>query len=234
MPASASPASAGVHRKLKRAASVRGHAEPPALLDRLFHDARSGRTALCETEGASRAERATASSWPLIAVIEGDGRLKVWVLHVVTGLQRPNYQDPPGSRVLLGGSWPSWATPRLGTPHDSGWGWYRQFAVGLERTLTTQARSRLEPSDALLAVLVRGAGLQASGQPPLEGGLPVPDLPADVQARRSSAFPLPAPQRRQRHLKQLGGVLLGQQALIITHGSGRHGAPVLRRPWSMA
>jgi hypothetical protein len=96
-----------VHRKLKRAASVRGHAEPPALVHRLLQDAPSGRKALCGTEGASRAEWATASSWPLIAVIEGDGRLKVWLLHFVTGLQRPNYQDPPGSRVLLGGSWPS-------------------------------------------------------------------------------------------------------------------------------
>jgi hypothetical protein len=27
------------------------------------------------------------------------------------GRQRPSYQDPPGSRVLLGGSWPSWALP---------------------------------------------------------------------------------------------------------------------------
>jgi hypothetical protein len=69
--------------------------------------------------------------------------------------------------------------------------------------------SRLERLDAVLAVLARGAGLQASGQPPLEGGLPVPDLPADVQARRSFTFLLPAPQRRQRHLEQLGGVLLG-------------------------
>jgi hypothetical protein len=63
--------------------------------------------------------------------------------------------------------------------------------------------------DAVLAVLVGGAGLQASSQPSLHGGSPVPHLPADLQARRFFAFPWPAPQCRQRHLEQLGGVLLG-------------------------
>jgi len=112
LPTSGSPASSGVAAcKLEWAAPARTHAgtRPDSDSWRAARGAPSGRKALRGAEGASRAERASASSSPPIAVIEGDGRVKVWVLHFVTGLQRPSYQDPPGSRVLLGGSWPSWA-----------------------------------------------------------------------------------------------------------------------------
>ena len=60
--------------------------------------------------GAScRAEGPIASSSPPIAVIDGDGREGSRSLAPLSGLRWPSYQDPPGSRVLLGGSWPSWA-----------------------------------------------------------------------------------------------------------------------------
>ena len=68
-------------------------------------------------EASCRPEGPIASSSPLIAVIEGDGRRRL-ALHVsVSGLHKPSYQDPPGSRVLLGGSWPSSAQdPRHAVP----------------------------------------------------------------------------------------------------------------------
>jgi hypothetical protein len=87
------------------------------------------------------------------------------------------------------------------------------------------ASNRLERFDALLPVLVGGAGLHTSGRPSFDGGLSVPHLPADLQTRRPCAFPMHATQRRQRHLEQPCGILLRQQALIIAHHPGRHGAP---------
>jgi hypothetical protein len=96
----------------------------------------------------------------------------------------------------------------------------------------TQHRTRWSAS-APLPVLVEGTGLNASGQPSLDGGSPVPHLPADLQTRRPGAFPFPATQRRQRHLEQPRGIPLGQQALVIAHGSGRQGAPrsAVPHPW---
>ena len=70
--------------------------------------------------GTTRAEGAAASSGPPIAVIEGDGCIEASRSSApVIGLHRPNYQDPPGSRVLLGGSWPSWTPPQTREPAPS-------------------------------------------------------------------------------------------------------------------
>ena len=77
----------------------------------------------------------------------------------------------------------------------------------------------------------RGAGLHAPRRPPLHGGSPVPHLPADLKTRRPGPFPLPATQRRQRHLQHPRHVLLGQ------HGPRRRPSsrssrctPILQRP----
>jgi hypothetical protein len=52
----------------------------------------------------ARAKRASASSSPPIAVIECDGRVTTSPpSDPSAGRQRPSYQDPPGSCVLLGG-----------------------------------------------------------------------------------------------------------------------------------
>jgi len=86
---------------------------------------------------ASRAERAIASSSPPIAVIEGDGRVKASRSFApVTRRQPPSYQDPPGSRVLLGGSWPSWATPRLGEQLAASIGSTKQAEVSKKAATT--------------------------------------------------------------------------------------------------
>jgi hypothetical protein len=69
------------------------------------------------------------------------------------------------------------------------------------------------------------AGLHAPRRPPLHGGLPVQHRPVDLKTRRPSPFPLPATQRRQRHLRHPRHVLLGQQALVVAHRPVRHGPP---------
>src|SRR4029453_7643863 len=82
-----------------------------------------------------------------------------------------------------------------------------------------------------LSVLVGEAGVHVPRRPPLDGGSPVPHLPADLKTRRPGSFPLPATQRRQRHLQHHRHVLLGQQTLVVAHHPGRHGAPpIVLRP----
>src|SRR5215216_5331152 len=64
------PASSGAAAcKPEWAAPAKGTREPPALADRLLHEAPS------RPKAPARAERASASSSPPIAVIEGDGRV---------------------------------------------------------------------------------------------------------------------------------------------------------------
>ena len=82
----------------------------PALVDQSPDGLSAEWEPVHPVQGASRAERATASSSPPIVVIDDDGCIRARVprsCHRPTPAQLPG---PPGFRVLLGGSWPSWAT----------------------------------------------------------------------------------------------------------------------------
>jgi hypothetical protein len=59
--------------------------------------ANPGRKPLHRAQGTSRVEQTTASSWPLIAVIEGDGCIEARAPPLLSSAcTRPSYQVPPG------------------------------------------------------------------------------------------------------------------------------------------
>jgi hypothetical protein len=97
--------------KLELVAPAGGQAgNRPALVDQSPDGLSAEWEPVHPVQGASRAERATASSSPPIVVIDDDGCIRARVprsCHRPTPARLPG---PPGFRVLLGGSWPSWAT----------------------------------------------------------------------------------------------------------------------------
>jgi hypothetical protein len=107
--------------KLELVAPAGGQAgNRPALVDQSPDGLSAEWEPVHPVQGASRAERATASSSPPIVVIDDDGCIRARVprsCHRPTPARLPG---PPGFRVLLGGSWPSWATSDLGEqfPHS--------------------------------------------------------------------------------------------------------------------
>src|SRR5215218_4489223 len=70
--------------------SRQGTREPPALADRLLHEAPS------RPKAPARAERASASSSPPIAVIEGDGRVTASPPSDLSGPAAAELPGPPG------------------------------------------------------------------------------------------------------------------------------------------
>jgi hypothetical protein len=161
LPTSGPPASSGAAAcKPEWAAPAKGRREPPALADWLLDEAPSG------PKASARAERASASSSPPIAVIEGDGASRSGCFTSSRAGSSSTTRTPrvhvsssggPGHRGLpldsITSAFHLWKwlifvrlrhhsrqSPLGGTPHDSGWGWYRQTCCRLERTLTTQAR----------------------------------------------------------------------------------------------
>jgi hypothetical protein len=89
--------------RLRRAALAKGFSGTARTGGPVGRRSGSGVEPLQQTGGTSRAEGATASSWPLTTVIEGHGRIKARALALLSSAcPRRNYQDPPGSRVSSG------------------------------------------------------------------------------------------------------------------------------------